>query len=653
MMVPTVMLAIDLERRVRRILEREGTKSPARYAYAGDMPGEDRRQIIDAIRAGRQRVLIAAPEAIAMSLRNPLGEAAEAGFLTHFVIDEAHLVEQWGNDFRPSFQTIASQRHDWIRKAPAGRAPRTIAMSATLTALQVQTLEALFGAPGPVEVVWASQLRTEPSYYIESFPDEASRAAAVTGAATLLPRPLALYVSKREDARELVSSLQAAGLKRVAEVTGMSRDDERRAALEGWSATSASGLVPSRFDVLVGTSALGLGVDLPDVKTVIHACIPETVDRYYQEVGRGGRDGSPCLSYLATAPSDLPVAEDLNAQAIITTERAWERWRAMFQSHRPGPGAIYQVDLDARPADLSEGYGRNRMWNVRVLNLMARAGLIRLHVPEPPVRDDDPEEAWQARQAAFYSSVATRSDISLLDGQTNDPSHFRAVLGAARNRILGGQRNALVQLRAALRGGKCISDVLAPYYMIQGPDGPLLTSPWCRGCPHCRRTGPPDGFCRVGWQPHPLLPAWPHEEPDPLARFRGPDQGCLSIWWETEQERRDLVPELLARMCRAGMPVIGGPGINSVAADEIQKEARPHPVILDSDENLLLTYPGPVIWLLGPDAIMSSQVVGRIETPDVTYLVHPRHLAHPGKPNALFAEIHRPSISVGTAGREL
>ena len=189
--------------------------------------------------------------------------------------------------------------------------------------------------------------------------------------------------------------------------------------------------------------------------------------------------------------------------------------------------------------------------------------------------------------------------------------------------------------------------------MIQGPDGPLLTSPWCRGCPHCRRTGPPDGFCRVGWQPHPLLPAWPHEEPDPLARFRGPDQGCLSIWWETEQERRDLVPELLVRMCRAGMPVIGGPGIISVAADEIQKEARPHPVILDSDENLLLTYPGPVIWLLGPDAIMSSQVVGRIETPDITYLVHPRHLAHPGKPNALFAEIHRPSISVGTAGREL
>ena len=57
--------------------------------------------------------------------------------------------------------------------------------------------------------------------------------------------------------------------------------------------------------MLVGTSALGLGVDLPDVKTVVHACIPETVDRYYQEVGRGGRDGSPSLSYLATAPADL------------------------------------------------------------------------------------------------------------------------------------------------------------------------------------------------------------------------------------------------------------------------------------------------------------------------------------------------------------
>ncbi len=653
-MVPTVMLAIDIERRVRRILALEGIQSPSgRYAYAGGMPKDDKRQVISDVQSGRQPVLIAAPEAVAKSLLRPLGDAAEAGFLTHFVIDEAHLVEQWGNDFRPSFQTIASQRHAWIRKAPPGRAPRTVAMSATLTALQVETLEALFGAPGPTEIVWASQLRSEPSYYVEFFPTESSRQEAVTEAVTLLPRPLALYVSKREDAKEWASRLRAAGLRRVAEVTGKSEEGERRAALEGWSARSADGLAaPSRFDVLVGTSALGLGVDLPDIKTVVHSCVPETVNRYYQEVGRGGRDGSPCLSYLATAPSDLSIAEDLNAQAIITPERAWERWRAMFQSHS-GRGTIYQIDLDARPADLSAGYGRSRMWNIRVLNLMARAGLIELHVPEMPVRDSDPDEVWQARKAAFYGAVAARADVSLSDGMTNDSSHFQAVLASARNDILDGQRTALAQLRSALRGDKCISEVLADYYVVQRPDGPLLTSPWCRGCPHCRRRGPSEDFCRVGWQPHPQIPTWPRGSHDPLAKFRGPDQACLSIWWDTEQERRDLMPELVARLCRAGMPVIGGPGIDEIAATRIQQEARPHPVILDGDENLLVTYAGPVIWVLGSGATMDAQVVGRIETPDVTYLLHPRSLAHPGKPGALLAEIHRPSISIRTARRAL
>ena len=171
------------------------------------------------------------------SLLGPLEDAAEAGFLTHLVIDEAHLVEQWGNDFRPSFQTIASQRRSWIRKAPAGRAPRTVAMSATLTAPQVETLEVLFGAPGLTEIVWAAELRTEsPATTLSTFPDAGTRQEAVIEAVTLLPRPMALYVSKREDATEWVSRLRSSGLHRVMEVTGKSGDKARRVALEGWSA---------------------------------------------------------------------------------------------------------------------------------------------------------------------------------------------------------------------------------------------------------------------------------------------------------------------------------------------------------------------------------------------------------------------------------
>ena len=236
MVVPTVILAIDMERRVRKLLDAEGIQSPGgRYAYTGDLPEDARRQIISNIRSGRQRILIAAPEAVTSSLLRPLEDAAEAGYITHFVLDEAHLVEQWGNEFRPAFQTIASQRQAWIRMAPAGRAPRTIALSATLTAPQVETLKVLFGAPGPTELVWASQLRSEPSYYVESFPDSQARQEAVIEAVTLLPRPMALYVTKRDDAARWVSLFRDRGLHRVTEVTGGSDTAERRSVIEGWA----------------------------------------------------------------------------------------------------------------------------------------------------------------------------------------------------------------------------------------------------------------------------------------------------------------------------------------------------------------------------------------------------------------------------------
>jgi ATP-dependent DNA helicase RecQ len=276
-----------------------------------------------------------------------------------------------------------------------------------------------------------------------------------------------------------------------------------------------------------------------------------------------------------------------------------------------------------------------------------------LLVPEALSQDDDPGATGLADSETSGEAIAARADISLRDRQTNDPQHFKTVVTTERNGILAAQRAALDRLWTALRGDRCISDVLADYYVVQSPNGPLRTSLWCRGCPHCRRDGPQDGFCRVGVQPYPIVPAWPSRPVDPLARFRGPDQSCLSIWWDSEQERRDLLPDLVTRLCRAGMPIIGGPGIDDVAADRIQREAQPHPVIFDRDEDLLITYTGPVIWVLDANAAPERALLGRIETSDVTYLLHARELRHPGKPGAQFAEIHAASISIRTARRAL
>ena len=168
-------------------------------------------------------------------------------------------------------------------------------LSATLAQQPVDLIASLFTVGGTeVDLVWGSELRTEPAYFIDTHVDEESRRDAVLEAISRLPRPLVLYTSKVDDADVWASRLRNHGLLRVGSVTGKTGEVDRREVMERWRGVTSSGEVTQTgLDVIVGTSAFGLGLDMPNVRTVIHACLPETIDRYYQEVGRGGRDGRP------------------------------------------------------------------------------------------------------------------------------------------------------------------------------------------------------------------------------------------------------------------------------------------------------------------------------------------------------------------------
>ncbi|WP_305950585.1 protein DpdF [Streptomyces murinus] len=656
--VPTVVLALDMERRTRPLVEAHGRPSPTgRYAYVGGLPEEIKRQIRDDIRTGQQRIVFTSPEALVASLRKPLEDAAEAGLLKYFVIDEAHLVEQWGNGFRPEFQTMSSHRRTWLSKAREELAPVTVAMSATLTTQQVSTLENLFAGPEEAQIVWASQLRHEPTYYISAVETSQSRQNSILKAVSLLPKPMALYVSTVRDAKEWVNLLRAAGIRRVTQVTGASSDQDRRDAVEGWGgkSTENDSRIPTRYDVVVGTSAFGLGVDLPDVRTVLHACLPETVDRYYQEIGRGGRDGTPSLAYMVTAPGDRDIAETLGSEPVITSEKARKRWDAMFRREQQLGGHRYRLDLDSRPSHVSEDSETNRSWNVRVLNLMVRAKLIELHVPQPPRREEgEPESAWEERVEEFRKRVGVQAEVTIKDPQVNTVERFTSRFEEERKKLLDDQKKSLAGLEEALGGGQCIGDVLGEYYRLRRGRGSLPTRITCRGCPNCRATGHPDtsGFYRLAGEPHPSLRFPVPPANDPLARYRD-GLSCLSLWWEGEEEQRLYVPRLLERLVRRGMTIVGGPGVTGRCKEVLQKAARTHSVVLDEDAELLTSWAGPVLWVLDDSPSLGYDTAARFSSEDVTYLLHPRHTQHPDRTNDPLIDVHRAKLPVFRALEEL
>jgi ATP-dependent DNA helicase RecQ len=654
--VPTVVLALDMERGTRALLKGGGIDVSAdrRFAYTGGMPEDTKRTIREDIRTGRQRLLYTSPEALVSGLRGAVTEAAEAGLLRFLVIDEAHLVEQWGNEFRPEFQLLAGLRQTLLAAAPPGHEPVTVAMSATLTDRHITTLASLFGNGRETALVWASALRQEPAYYIGQFPDQDPRERAVLEAIARLPRPMILYTSTREDADDWAMLLKTHGFRRVTKVTGDSTDMQRQEAVEGWRGESVWGdPTPTAFDLVVGTSAFGLGVDMANVRSIVHACVPETIDRYYQEVGRGGRDGHPSLSYLACSPVDKAVARNLNEVTVISAERGWERWQRMQEAATMRADGHLELDLDARPGDMREGYRRSRQWNLRTLNLMQVGGLVRLLYPSPPTRAaDEPTHEWASRLDAFYAAIGARLDVELVDGQVNHYDHWTAMVEGQRRTMLQQQRDLLDRMNEAIAGRVCMGQLLAGHYRANWHSGRLGTQPYCRGCPYCRG---PDAAerssdrARGGNDPFPAVHAWNADSADPLKRFRG-RSSWLGIWWASDRERVDLVPQLLERLVRRGMSIVSGPGIDEAATEVLQTAAFPHPVLVDYDRDLLTTFAGPLVVVLTGDAIqLGSDIQDRLYSTAPTYLLHPTSVVAPERPQLRLVDMHSNHVSVTTA----
>jgi superfamily II DNA or RNA helicase len=551
LIVPTVALALDLERRIQEI-----TGERQQFAYHGGLADGEKTELAQRLRDGIQWLVITSPEAACTALARPLEAAAAEGRLDLFAIDEAHIIAEWGDAFRPAFHTLAGLRRRLIDRAPSGRGPITVMLTATLDTYGLQTLKRLY--PGTRELIISAQVtRPEPAWWMSRCATEDDKRERFLEACRHLPRPLIVYTtlhssSQSTNVTTVLSWLRGTGLRAVAGVTGADNHSARRAASRG---LSLAGDITDDRDIVVATSAFGLGIDIPDVRGVIHLCVPESVNRLYQEVGRGGRDGNASVSLVLWTDADAQVAQQMTEARLIGPDKAWKRWQSMIASSTAAfNGDLVAVDLTTPTDDVTYPWSEaNRYWNTQVLSAMDRAGMIQLEWPTPP---DVPPEATEAQLQEAFAKYRTAMSARILAGDLADGTAFRRRLAAAQQVSRVAAAASLESATTILSGlDRCVNRYLADHYRLSVSSGILPTARQCGGCPHCRAHRLPPLLLSRPVEP---LSAGTLAIPAQQAlRDLAPD-GRLCIW--TDDPDPDAERELVRRLIQRGVVALVAPG---------------------------------------------------------------------------------------------
>jgi ATP-dependent DNA helicase RecQ len=259
------------------------------------LTADARRETVVAARAGSLRLLYVAPERFASEFfQHLLAELV----VSRFVVDEAHCVSQWGHDFRPDYRRLRSAVQACRRSDGKPGRPPMAAFTATATPEVRDDIAELLGLEQPQLLVAGFD---RPNIYLcveRAAEDEklARLPSLVRGRRALV------YTATRKTAEFAASRLSCAGLNAAAYHAGL-QDAERVRVQDAF----AAGTLP----VVCATNAFGMGIDRPDVDAVVHYAIPGSVEAYYQEIGRAGRDGRPATATLLWDYGDVLTREFL------------------------------------------------------------------------------------------------------------------------------------------------------------------------------------------------------------------------------------------------------------------------------------------------------------------------------------------------------
>ena len=328
---------------------------PAAAIYSGMHPDQVELVYNQAV-FGRLKFLYVSPERLQTTL---FLEAIKRMKVNLLAVDESHCISQWGYDFRPPYLKIAELR-PYIPKTPV------LALTATATAKVVDDIQYRLGFKAN-NVFQSSFERKNVTYNVYHEPDKYG--VLYRKLRALDQGSAIVYVRNRKRTQVIAEWLNSVGISATFFHAGLEakvRDERQDLWMRG------------KVKVMAATNAFGMGIDKPDVRLVIHLDLPDSLEAYFQEAGRAGRDLQPSEAFLLVSDADVRQLEDNLKQSFPELERIKAIYNALGNYLKvpvgTGEGVLYPFDM----VEFSKAYGFEIKEVYSTLRILEKEGILAL-----------------------------------------------------------------------------------------------------------------------------------------------------------------------------------------------------------------------------------------------------------------------------------
>lgn len=324
-------------------------------ALTGSIKPDELIELLDNCQFGNYKFLYLSPERLEQDW---VLERIKTLPISLIAIDEAHCVSQWGHDFRPSYLKIKNLKSHFT-KIPF------IALTASATPLVQEDIIGLLGLENP-KIFQQSFARDNLGYFIIKAEDKLYKLNQIL---QKNPESSIIYVRNRKNCHEYAAHLKALGHKTTFYHGGLPVKEKEK-NMDAW--------MKDETPVMIATSAFGMGIDKPNVKTVIHINLPENLESYYQEAGRAGRNGEKAFAVLISSPSDVIQAESQFISVLPDTHFLKEVFVKLCNYFRIGYGEGINEEF---PFSLNQFCGQYKFPVIKTFNALQfldRQGIISL-----------------------------------------------------------------------------------------------------------------------------------------------------------------------------------------------------------------------------------------------------------------------------------